>query len=56
MARHLIGLLLYMFSFSYFLLVNFDPSKGFIKADSKSTLTHFIMNGKTSDWSAVVYV
>ena len=33
-----------MFSFSYFLLVNFDPTKGFIKADSKSTLTHFIMN------------
>ena len=43
LARHLIGLLLYMFSFSYFLLVNFDPTKGFIKADSKSTLTHFIM-------------
>ena len=33
-----------MFSFSYFLLVNFDPTKGFIKADSKSTLNHFIMN------------
>ena len=33
-----------MFSFSYFLLVNFDPTKGFIKADSKSTLPHFIMN------------
>ena len=33
-----------MVSFSYFLLVNFDPTKGFIKADSKSTLTHFIMN------------
>ena len=33
-----------MFSFSYFVLVNFDPTKGFIKADSKSTLTHFIMN------------
>jgi len=33
-----------MFSFSYFLLVSFDPTKGFIKADSKSTLTRFIMN------------
>ena len=33
-----------MFSFSYFLLVNFDPTRGFIKADSKSTLTHFIVN------------
>ena len=33
-----------MFSFSYFLLANFDPTKGFIKADSKSNFTHFIMN------------
>ena len=33
-----------MFSFSYFLLAYFDPTKGFIKADSKSNLTHFIMN------------
>ena len=33
-----------MFSFSYFLLAYFDPTKGFIKADSKSNSTHFIMN------------
>ena len=31
-----------MFSFSYFLLGNFDLTKGFIKADSKSMLTHFM--------------
>lgn len=33
-----------MFSFSYFLLAYFAPTKGFIKADSKSNSTHFIMN------------
>ena len=33
-----------MFSFSYFLLVNLDPTKGFIEADSKSTLPHFFKN------------
>ncbi|PFX33813.1 putative transposase-like protein [Stylophora pistillata] len=31
-------------SFSYFLLAYFDPTKGLIKADSKSNSTHFIMN------------